>query len=222
MAHDVTIVELNEELDTKLLWFSVPKLDTRVHLKAKIKNASEYALIPGKASVYIDGTFIARTDVPAGPDEFRLQPGSRLLNHNNIPSALLENHTLHTFHWIYRYQQSQYVGYYQATSTFYSQRITVHNTKRVSIEALKLLNRVPVNKDEKINVNVVKPAELSLSSHKSQNQAVSVPSSQMTTVKAKSPSSQGSKKRDESEKPNDTTSFTSSKADTSSSAGIGK
>ena len=33
MVHNVTIVELNEELDTKLLWFSVPKLDTRVHLK---------------------------------------------------------------------------------------------------------------------------------------------------------------------------------------------
>lgn len=33
MVHNVTIIELNKELDTKLLWFSVPKVDTRVHLK---------------------------------------------------------------------------------------------------------------------------------------------------------------------------------------------
>ncbi|KAE9386570.1 hypothetical protein BT96DRAFT_789377, partial [Gymnopus androsaceus JB14] len=149
MTHDVTIVELNEELDTKLLWFSVPKLDTRVHLKAKIKNASEYALIPGKASVYINGTFIARTDVPAGPDEsFDCNLGldsSITIIYHPLSSKIMHCTPFTGFTGI------------NTTSTFYSQRITVHNTKRVSIGALKLLDRVLVSEDKKIIVNVVKP-----------------------------------------------------------------
>ncbi|KAE9388349.1 hypothetical protein BT96DRAFT_927146 [Gymnopus androsaceus JB14] len=227
MAHNVTIVELNEELDTKLLWFSVPKLDTRVHLKAKIKNASEYALIPGKASVYVDGTFIARTDVPAaGPDEsFDCSLGldsSITVTYHPLSSKITHRTPFTGFTGI---NSLSTLGTTKTTSTFYSQRITVHNTKRISIEALKLLDRVPVSEDEKIVVKVVKPAELSfqtLVKPRSQNQAVSVPSSQMATVKAKSPSGQGSKKRDGNEKTDDTTSFTSSKADANSSAGIGK
>ncbi|KAE9409776.1 hypothetical protein BT96DRAFT_913285 [Gymnopus androsaceus JB14] len=220
MAHNVTIVELNEELDTKLLWVSVPKLDTRVHLKAKIKNASEYALIPGKASVYVDGTFIARIDVPAaGPDEsFDCSLGldsSITVTYHPLSSKITHRTPFTGFTGI---NSLSTLGTTKTTSTFYSQRITVHNTKR-------LLDRVPVSEDSKIVVKVVKPAELSfsnLSKAQNQNQAVSVPSSQMATVKAKSPSGQGSKKREENEKTDDTTSFTSSKADANSSVGIGK
>lgn len=34
-------------------------------LKAKVSNNSEYTLLPGIASVYVDGSFISRSDVPA-------------------------------------------------------------------------------------------------------------------------------------------------------------
>ncbi|KAJ3849109.1 hypothetical protein EV368DRAFT_47976 [Lentinula lateritia] len=148
MAHNVTVVELKEELNTKLQWFAVPKIDTRVHLNAKIKNVSEYALISGKASVYVDGTFIARTDVPAsGPDEtFDCSLG--LDSSIKITYHPLSSKITH---------RTPFTG---TTTTLYSQRITVVNTKRGSIDAMKILDRIPVSEDERIKVKVLKPTEL--------------------------------------------------------------
>lgn len=81
-AHNVTIAQL--ELEASLSWIAVPKLDTKTRLnvsypisfleciqnrhftlQAKIKNSSEYTLLNGTASVYVDGSFIAKSRVPA-------------------------------------------------------------------------------------------------------------------------------------------------------------
>ncbi|KAF8907342.1 hypothetical protein CPB84DRAFT_1844039 [Gymnopilus junonius] len=68
VGHNVTIVRL--ALDATMNWVCVPKKDIRVHLKAKVKNASEYSLLPGKASVYVDGSFISKSDIPlVSPEE---------------------------------------------------------------------------------------------------------------------------------------------------------
>jgi hypothetical protein len=179
MAHNVTIVEL-KELETKLLWFAVPKIDTRVHLSAKIKNTSEYALIPGEASVYIDGTFTARSKIPAaGPDEnfdcslgldssikITYHPLSSKVSHRTPFTGFTGINSLSTF------------GTTKTTSTLYSQRLTVLNTKRVHMNALKLLDRVPVSEDEKIVVKILKPAELN------KKNANSNGPTEATTVKA--------------------------------------
>ncbi|KAJ4482994.1 hypothetical protein C8J55DRAFT_511211 [Lentinula edodes] len=197
MAHNVTVVELKEELNTKLQWFAVPKVDTRIHLNAKIKNASEYALIPGKASVYVDGTFIARTDVPAsGPDEtfdcslgldssikITYHPLSTKIIHRTPFTGFTGINSLSTF------------GTTKTTTTLYSQRITVVNTKRVSIDAMKILDRVPVSEDERIKVKVLKPTELEQSKlamifdgkkgrdqSQAQNEAI-LPGSETATIK---------------------------------------
>jgi hypothetical protein len=84
-AHNVTITEL--KLSASMSWVCIPKMDTKVHLKvncprrclqcfllvltgicfvqANIKNASEYTLLRGTGSVYVDGSFISRSAVPA-------------------------------------------------------------------------------------------------------------------------------------------------------------
>ncbi|KIK59443.1 hypothetical protein GYMLUDRAFT_245135 [Collybiopsis luxurians FD-317 M1] len=161
MAHKVTVVEL-KELETKLLWLAVPKKDTRVHLNAKIKNTSEYVLIPGSASVYVDGTFIARSSIPAaGPDEsfdcslgldssikITYHPLSSKVSHRTPFTGFTGINSLSSF------------GTTKTTSTLYSQRITILNTKRVRIDALKLIDRIPVSEDERIVVKILKPAEL--------------------------------------------------------------
>ncbi|KAF8875319.1 hypothetical protein BD779DRAFT_1563878 [Infundibulicybe gibba] len=50
-SHNVTIVEL--KLDATMSWVTVPSQDPKTHLKAKIKNASEYTLLQGQGSVYV-------------------------------------------------------------------------------------------------------------------------------------------------------------------------
>ena len=80
--HNVTIADL--KLDAKVTWVCVPKVDTRVHLEvsseikilpsiflvsrsypqANIKNSSNYASLSGISDVYVDQSFIARSDIP--------------------------------------------------------------------------------------------------------------------------------------------------------------
>ena len=83
-SHNVTITEL--ELDAEMSWISVPKKSPKAHLtvrslhlrlprgglcsmdlwvQAKVKNESEYTFLSGIASVYVDGSFISRSDIPA-------------------------------------------------------------------------------------------------------------------------------------------------------------
>jgi len=145
----VTIVKLS--LDAAMNWVCLPKKDTRVHLKAKIKNASEYTLLPGTSSVYVDGSFIAKSDVPlVSPDEgfdcpLGIDPTIRVTYHPCIKKAT----------------QS---GFYNISFVqSYTQRITVHNTKAsasgISADTLKIkiIDQVPVSEDSTINVKLVQP-----------------------------------------------------------------
>ncbi|KAJ3481067.1 hypothetical protein NLJ89_g12240 [Agrocybe chaxingu] len=129
-------------------WVCVPKKDSRVHLKAKIKNASEYTFLAGKASVYVDGSFISKSDVPlVSADEsfdcpLGLDPSIRMTYHP-------------------RSKKTSQSGFYsKSTVHTYTQRITVHNTKSSSTGAalnIKIVDQIPVSQDSIINVKLVQP-----------------------------------------------------------------
>ncbi|KAG6857121.1 hypothetical protein H0H87_009252 [Tephrocybe sp. NHM501043] len=61
-AHNVLVAQL--ELAAGMSWVVVPKVDAIARLKAKINNASDHTLLPGIASVYVNGSFISRLGVP--------------------------------------------------------------------------------------------------------------------------------------------------------------
>ncbi|KAK7064746.1 hypothetical protein R3P38DRAFT_2826223 [Favolaschia claudopus] len=143
-AHNFTIVELS--LKAAMSWVSVPKMDAKTHLNARITNESEYTLLSGTASVYVDGSFISRTAVPAvSPQEnfdcpLGLDPSIRITYH-----PILKSRT-----------QS---GFYNKTATHnFSQRITIHNTKSSAIDGLKVIDQVPISQDGQIEVRLVNPA----------------------------------------------------------------
>ncbi|KAF9476194.1 hypothetical protein BDN70DRAFT_882734 [Pholiota conissans] len=146
VGHSVTIARLS--LDAEMSWVCVPKKDTRVHLKAKIKNASEYTLLSGTASVYVDGSFISKSEVPlVSPDEgfdcpLGLDPSIRVtyhpLNKKTSQSGLYSKTSVHSF----------------------SQRITLHNTKPSSSNGslkIKVIDQVPVSEDSTIGVKLLQP-----------------------------------------------------------------
>ncbi|KAJ2918730.1 hypothetical protein MD484_g1671, partial [Candolleomyces efflorescens] len=165
--HGVTIATL--ELDAKMSWVSIPKKDTKVYLsvgcnlvynltdprntdqvffnlKAKIKNASEYTLLPGLANVYVDGSFISRSTIPGVSPEERfecalgLDPAIRIIYHplskKNSQTGLLS----------------------KSDVKLYTQRITVHNTKPTLVETIKIIDQIPVSEDSIINVKLLSPA----------------------------------------------------------------
>jgi uncharacterized protein (TIGR02231 family) len=57
--HYVSI--LNKELKTKYIHKTIPKLDLKAYLTARITDYEELNLLPGKANVYFGGTYIGKT-----------------------------------------------------------------------------------------------------------------------------------------------------------------
>ncbi|KAF4607936.1 hypothetical protein EYR40_000272 [Pleurotus pulmonarius] len=129
--HNVTIAEL--KLGATLSWLVVPKVDLRAHLKAQVKNTSEYTLVAGPANVYIDGSFVAMTHIPTiSPQEiFECSLGKE-----TFPTGPTN----------------------KTTTTAYSRQATIRNTKSIAIEDLKILDRIPVSGDSQIVVKLINPA----------------------------------------------------------------
>ncbi|KAF4603077.1 hypothetical protein EYR38_003482 [Pleurotus pulmonarius] len=159
--HNVTIIELT--LGAEMSWITVPKVDKRVHLKAKVKNASEYTLLPGEASIYVDGSFISKSNIPSVAPQ-----GSFDCSLGIDPSIQVTYHPL--------IKNASRSGFYTKSSKHsYNQRVTIVNTKTQPVGNLKVLDRIPISEDSQITVKLLNPS-LSLPLITSSAGTVSLPS----------------------------------------------
>ncbi|TEB24110.1 hypothetical protein FA13DRAFT_1693931 [Coprinellus micaceus] len=143
-AHSVTVAKLKPK--GRLSWLAMPQVGNGVHLTASITNSSEYTLLAGPSTVYLDESFVAKSKIPlTGPQggftcALGLDPSIRL----TIPPPTSSTSTSGILT--------------KTTCTSYAQRISVHNTKNAKVENLRVLARIPVSLDEKINVRLVEPS----------------------------------------------------------------
>ncbi|KAJ7599850.1 hypothetical protein C8J56DRAFT_812753 [Mycena floridula] len=142
-SHNFTIVKL--DLEANVTWLCVPKHDPQVHLKAEIKNSSEFSFLPGTASVYVDGSFISRKQIPAvSPKEtfdcsLGLDPSIRV----TYPRCE---------------RKRSETGILGKTAKYdFIQRVAIHNTKTVPVK-LKVMDQFPVSENSDIVVKLLNPS----------------------------------------------------------------
>jgi uncharacterized protein (TIGR02231 family) len=62
--HKVSIAVIDLKAD--LEWIAVPRVQPSAFLQAKVKNTSEYLLLPGRANIFLDDNFVAKSSIEVG------------------------------------------------------------------------------------------------------------------------------------------------------------
>ncbi|KAF8685733.1 hypothetical protein RHS04_00469 [Rhizoctonia solani] len=149
-SHKVVVAVL--DLDADLEWVCVPREKESVFLICKVVNSSEFTLLPGEASVFMDDNFVSKSQIDhvSPNDSFKTSLGTDSSLRVTYPSAKTLNRTsTHSgFSFLARERQS---------ISAQSQRITIRNSRLMSVSNLRVIDHVPVSTDAKLRVNVITP-----------------------------------------------------------------
>lgn len=135
-------------LSTDYMYYTVPKIDPSVFLVAQITNLDELNLIPGKATIFHDGSFIGNTYVNPEimSDTMELSLGKT--NNIKVKRHLLKND-----------MKEKVVG--DKIEKTYAYRIEVKNHNRKTVKLI-IEDQVPVSRNKEIEVEIddISKAEL--------------------------------------------------------------
>ena len=124
----------------------VPKLSPHVYLKTKAVNQSDFTLLPGETSVFLDGAFVANASldlVPAGQDFWTYLGADQ--------SVTVERKVLN------RRSETSGVFGQKTARTVFDQVFKVTNGKNTEVD-LVLWDQVPIADHEDIKVVIEEPA----------------------------------------------------------------
>ncbi|KAG8766390.1 hypothetical protein FRC12_006912 [Ceratobasidium sp. 428] len=149
-SHKVVISVFN--LDAELEWVCVPREKESVFLRCKVLNASEFTLLPGEASVFMDDNFVSKSRIEhvAPNDTFKTSLGTDSALRVTYPPVRTHNRTLNRSSFFAGRDSRQSVA-------MNSQRITVRNSRQSTVSSLRVFDHVPVSTDAKIKVDVLSP-----------------------------------------------------------------
>ncbi|KAJ1303569.1 hypothetical protein OPQ81_011753 [Rhizoctonia solani] len=152
-SHKVVVAIL--DFDTDLEWICVPREKESVFLTCKVVNSSEFTLLPGEASVFMDDNFVSKSQIDhvSPNDSFKTSLGADSSLKVTYPSAktLHRTATQSGFSFLARERQSV---------SAQSQRITIRNSRLTSVSDLRVIDHLPVSTDAKLAVNVIAPSGL--------------------------------------------------------------
>lgn len=133
-----------QEYKADLLYSAVPKLSPHAYLKAKMTNTSDFALLPGKSNVFLDGAFTANShlDLIAPGNDFEVFLGID-------ESVAIEYKLINK-----KYSENGLVKKQKRID--YSYQIIVENTKNDAINLI-IKDHLPIPQDEDIKVILLKP-----------------------------------------------------------------
>ncbi|VDB88403.1 unnamed protein product [Peniophora sp. CBMAI 1063] len=148
--HTVSIAEL--PFEASITHVVVPRIKAVVYLEAKVKNTSDYRLMPGPVNIFFDDSFVSKTSVkniaPGGDFTCTLGPdmGTRV-TYNRV--SKLETDA----------QASRFSEQYSTTAC--SASTTIVNTHPFALATFVVRDSLPISDDEKrVRVVLREPALL--------------------------------------------------------------
>lgn len=127
-----------DKLPAQLTYETVPKMDARAFVRAKVKNGSSAAYLPGPLNVFLGGDFLGKANMePAAPgQEFTLSLGAD--DRIKVKRERINEKT---------------------KDAFFSKKITLSNGFRITVEnftgakqTITVIDQIPVSQDSSIEV----------------------------------------------------------------------
>ncbi len=124
---------------------SVPKLSPYAYLKARVKNDTDFPLLPGETNVFLDNNFVATAyqELAAPAEEFWTFLG--------IDESITVDHK-----FIKKFTMTEGI-ISKTTVTRYEYMITIKNKKK-SEEEVVIWDQLPISGNEEIKVVLIEPA----------------------------------------------------------------
>lgn len=161
-THQVSVAEI-EMGAAELEWVTIPKEVPSVFLQCKVRNTSQYVLLPGETSIFVDNSFVSTSMIShVSPNEsfscsLGVDPAVRVTYH---PQSKKSKSTR-----IYMFASKK-------TSTTFRQLITIENTRSTPLHRFVLTDQVPVSDNARIKVTVLEPKDLELTGTKGNKEIV--------------------------------------------------
>ncbi|KIM19584.1 hypothetical protein M408DRAFT_334339 [Serendipita vermifera MAFF 305830] len=147
-AHKVTVAVV--DLTADLEWIAVPKEQPSAFLRARVKNTSPYLFLPGRANIFLDDNFVAKSEIEhVSPNEtfncsLGVDPQIKVTYHPRTKKSRLQGGLLST----------------RTTTTASHQKITIKNNRSAAIPRLLVREQIPVSHDERLKVTLIDPANI--------------------------------------------------------------
>jgi uncharacterized protein (TIGR02231 family) len=141
-AHTVTII--TKELPAAFRYSSVPKLSARAYLKAKAINETDFPLLKGASSVFLDNTFITNSTLE------NVAPGQEFWTFLGVDEAMKVEHKR-----LNRFEKDQGILGKKRKVEF-DYLITITNNRKTE-EEIVVWDQLPIPGDGDIKVELVEP-----------------------------------------------------------------
>ncbi|MEX1191933.1 MAG: DUF4139 domain-containing protein [Brumimicrobium sp.] len=129
----------NEDVDANYVYYTVPKIENAAYLVARITNLEELQLIPAKATIFFDGSYMGETYINPGVMDDTLS-----LSLGKDPNIIVKRTFMKK-----KYKEKIIGNDVEKTSAY---QIEILNNKSKSIELI-VQDQLPVSRKDGIEVN---------------------------------------------------------------------
>lgn len=137
---------LNKDFPAEFSYSSIPKLAPYAYLKAEVKNESEYSLLPGRANIYLDNSFVTNSDFSL------VAPGEKFKTSLGIDEGMQVKYKL-----MKKYSQNEGI-IAKKEKVIYEYQILVTNKKKIP-QNISISDQIPVSNNEDIIVTLLQPSK---------------------------------------------------------------